>query len=173
MTDTRSSAVDSQERVVLVGRFLTPLALILGGLAMVFAEADAVRKIVVLGLLDFAAFFNLNFAGVLSAKTGGRGGVVQFRLFLDLAINTVVVVLLGAAFPPLWLLLALTPFATAVYGHPREAWITAAVAAALLILIQAFRPAPRVADFAVQAARGAFIVFTALLINAVSRHARD
>lgn len=173
MTTVTPSPVDSQQRVVLVGRFLTPLALVLGGLAVAFAAADAARKVIVLGLLAFAAFFNLKFAGVLSSRSGGRGGAVHFRLYLNFSINTAVVVLLGAAFPPLWLLLALTPFATAVYGHPREAWITATVAAVLLIVIQAFRPDPRVADFAVQAARGAFILFTALLINAVSRHARD
>lgn len=109
--------VDSEQRVVLVGRYLTPLALGLGGLA--------------------------------------------------------VVVLSGEAFPPLWLLLMLTPIATAVYGHPREAWITAVVAALPLTTIQVFRPGSGRVDYVARAARGGFIVLLSFLINAVSRHARE
>lgn len=161
-------------RVALVGRFLTPLAMGVGLLAVAFGTAAPGRKAAVIGLMAFSAFFNLKFPSVLSAQAGpGQGKVVQFRLFLNFTINTAVVVLLGEAFPPLWLLLALTPVATAVYGHPRESWITAVVAASLLMAIQIFRPGSAPVDFAAQAARGAFIVLLSFLINAVSRHARE
>jgi hypothetical protein len=166
--------MDSQQCVVLVGRYLTPLALGVGGLAVVFGSAGAERKIVVTGLLAFAAFFNYKFPSVHARQASARrGGAVQFRLFLNFAVNAAVVFLLGEAFPPLWLLLTLTPLAAAVYGHPRESWITAAVAAGLLMGVQVFRPGSAPVDFAAQAARGGFIVLLTLLINAVSRHVRE
>lgn len=168
--DTISDKFDNQRLVRLVGYFATPFALFLGLMAVLLTPGEGVAKTVALGLLGFAAFFNLAFPKFLSEQEQGKKGWnVKFRLYLNLAVNGAVVYLLGDEFPPLWMLLALTPFATAIYGSRQRTMINALMAILLLFGIQGFRPYTGLLDYAVQACQAAFIVLISLLINGVSR----
>lgn len=168
--DTNTDKYDSQRLVTLVGYFATPFALFLGGLAVAFADTEGWQKTLSLGLLGFAAFFNSVFPRFLKQQEDAKKGWnVKFRLYMNLVVNTVVVFLLGDQFPPLWLLLALTPLATAIYGNQKRTLVNAVTASVVLLGIQAFRPNAHPADWAVVAVEVAFIVLISLLVNGVSR----
>ncbi|MBK8576138.1 MAG: hypothetical protein IPN90_10865 [Elusimicrobia bacterium] len=160
---------DSQRLVTLVGYFATPFALFLGGLAVAFTDSNSWQKTLSLGLLGFAAFFNSVFPRFLKQQdVVDKGRNVKFRLYMNLVVNSVVVFLLGDQFPPLWLLLALTPLATAIYGNQKRTLMNAITASIVLLLIQALRPETRPLDWAVVSVEIAFIVLISLLINGVS-----
>lgn len=170
--DTPTEKYDSQRLVTLVSLFATPFALLLGGLAVAFARAESWQKTVSLGLLGFAAFFNSVFPHFLKQQEDAKKGWnVKFRLYMNLTVNTVVVFLLGDQFPPLWLLLVLTPLATAIYGNQKRTLINALTASGVLLGIQAFRPNARPADWAAVSVEVAFIVLISLLVNGVSNMA--
>lgn len=161
---------DSQRLVTLIGYFATPFALFLGGLAVLFADAGGAPKTISVGLMGFSAFFNVVFPRFLKEQdTTKKGWNVKFRLYLNLGVNTGIVFLLGDEFPPLWLLLALTPLATAIYGNQRRTLINAGTASVILLVIQALRPDTGLKDWAVLSVEVAFIVLISLLINGVSR----
>lgn len=160
---------DSQRLVTLVGYFATPFALFLGGLAVAFTDSDSWQKTVSLGLLGFAAFFNSVFPRFLKQQdVVNKSRNVKFRLYMNLVVNSVVVYLLGDQFPPLWLLLALTPIATAIYGNQKRTLVNALTASVVLLVIQTLRENARSADWAVVSVEVAFIVLISLLVNGVS-----
>lgn len=168
--ETPIEKYDSQRLVALVGYFATPFALFLGGLAVAFTDSDSWQKTVSLGLLGFAAFFNSVFPRFLKQHdVVNKGRNVKFRLYMNLAVNSVVVFLLGDQFPPLWLLLALTPIATAIYGNQKRTLVNALVASFVLLVIQSLRDDTRSADWAVVSVEAAFILLISLLVNGVSR----
>lgn len=163
---------DSQKLVSLVGYFATPFALFLGGLAVAFSNTESWEKSFSLGLLGFAAFFNVVFPRFLKQQDViKKSWNVKFRLYMNLIVNSVVIFLLGDQFPPLWLLLALTPFATAIYGNQRRTLTNAVTASVILLLIQALRSGTASLDWAVVAVEAAFIILISLLINGVSNMA--
>lgn len=167
--DISTEKYDSQRLVTLVGYFATPFALFLGGLAVAFTESDSWQKSLSLGLLGFAAFFNTVFPRFLKQQeVTKKGWNVKFRLYMNLVVNSVVVFLLGDQFPPLWLLLALTPLATAIYGNQQRTLINAVTASVVLLVIQALRSNSHSADWAVVAVEAAFIILISLLVNGVS-----
>ncbi|MBL8023520.1 MAG: hypothetical protein JNK54_04455 [Elusimicrobia bacterium] len=169
---TESDRFDSQKLVTLVGYFATPFALFLGGLAVAFSETDSWGKSFSLGLLGFAAFFNVVFPRFLRQQdVVKKSWNVKFRLYMNLIVNSVVIFLLGDKFQPLWLLLALTPFATAIYGNQRRTLTNAITASVILFLIQALRSGGTSADWAVVSVEVAFIVLISLLINGVANMA--
>lgn len=167
--ESTTEKYDSQRLVTLVGYFATPFALFLGGLAVAFTETDSWQKTVSLGLLGFAAFFNSVFPRFLKQQdVVNKGKNVKFRLYMNLVVNSVVVYLLGDQFPPLWLLLALTPLATAIYGNQKRTLVNALTASGVLLVIQALRENARSADWAVVSVEVAFIILISLLVNGVS-----
>lgn len=159
---------DSQRLVTLVGYFATPFALILGLMGGLTAPVtDGVRN-AVLGLLGFSAFFNLAFPKFLSQQAlEAKGWNVKFRLYLNLVINTGLVYLLGEVFPAIWLILTLTPFATAIYGSREKTLANAVTASAILVTIQFLRAENGTLSWADLLARVAFIVLISLMINGV------
>ncbi len=169
---TPSDKYDSQRLVTLVGYFATPFALFLGGLAVAFTDNESWQKSLALGLLGFAAFFNSVFPHFLKQQdVVKKAWNVKFRLYMNLVVNSVVIYLLGDQFPPLWLLLALTPLATAIYGDQKRTLINALTASGVLLVIQAVRSNTQAADWAVVSVEIAFIVLISLLVNGVSNMA--
>jgi hypothetical protein len=170
--NTTTDKYDSQKLVTLVGYFATPFALFLGGLAVAFTDNESWEKTVAMGLLMFAAFFNSVFPRFLKQEVVvEKGRKVKFRLYMNLAVNSAVVFLLGDQFPPLWLLLVLTPLATAIYGDQKRTLINALTAGAVLLVIQAARSPVRSLEWAVVSVEVAFIVLISLLVNGVSHMA--
>jgi hypothetical protein len=70
-----------------------------------------------------------------------------------------------SAFGWIWLILALTPIASAIYGSRRNTLMKAAVVSALLVGIQAARPDRTWLAWGEQAAHISFIVLISLLVN--------
>jgi hypothetical protein len=167
--DITNRKADLDRLVKWVGYFATPFALFLGLLAVLFTDADGWPKTIALGLLGFAGFFNVMFPRFLKDQAADKKGWnVKFRLYMNLVVNTVVIYLLGDEFPPLWLLLALTPFATAIYGERRRTLVNAVTAAVLLVAIQAIRPVGDWLGWAEVAAQAVFILLMSLMVNGVA-----
>lgn len=167
--DNGTDKFDSQKLVTLVGYFATPFALFLGCMAVAFTNNEGWEKTLSLGLLGFAAFFNSVFPRFLRQQSvTDKSKNVKFRLYMNLMVNSVVVYLLGDEFRPLWMLLALTPIATAIYGNRARTLTNALTASVLLIVIQAVRGGASATDWAQLAVEIAFIVLISLLVNGVS-----
>ena len=125
-----------KELISLVGVFATPFAILLTVAGIVVADVRGPALWICAGLMVFSAFMNYLFPRLLANPTMERRGVgVQLRLILNVALNSVLVYYLGDAFRPMWLVLALTPFATAIYASRLRTLSAAfAVSAALLTI---------------------------------------
>lgn len=125
-----------KELISLVGVFATPFAVLLTVAGILVTGVRGPVLWVCAGLMVFSAFMNYLFPRVLAnqpMETRGRG--VQLRLVFNVALNSVLVFYLGDAFRPMWLVLALTPFATAIYAsRVRTLSAAFAVSAALLTI---------------------------------------
>jgi|GEM_PF-2734928 len=160
---------DSHRLVTLVSYCATPFALLLGLMAVVLTDLPGWPKTISLGLLGFAAIFNLGFMRVFTSQGDDKKGWnVKFRLYMNLVINVVVLYLLGEAFPPLWMLLALTPFATAVYGGRQHTLINAFTSVVVLMGVRFLRNQTTPLEWGVVVAECVFIVLISLMINGVA-----
>lgn len=157
---------NSDRRVMLVGAYATPLAFILGTLGIFLATIPEKEQLVCAGVLGFTVFYNVVFPFFFKNLSQDLRGVnVHIRLYLNLAVNSVLVYFLGDSFHPIWLILALTPIASAIYGSRRNTLIKAAVVSAILLGIQAARPDRTSLAWGEQAAHISFIVLISLLVN--------
>ncbi|HNA59932.1 MAG TPA: hypothetical protein PKZ00_07735 [Elusimicrobiota bacterium] len=157
---------NSDRRVVLVGVYATPLAFILGTLGIFLATIPEKEQLICAGVLGFTVFYNVVFPFFFKNLSQDLRGInVNIRLYLNLAVNGVLVYFLGDSFRPIWLILALTPIASAIYGSRRNTLMKAAVVSALLVGIQAARPDRTWLAWGEQAAHISFIVLISLLVN--------
>jgi hypothetical protein len=114
-------------------RYGTPLAitLIVQGL-YVAVPAGSLRKLCV-GLVLTCVFFNIGMLYFIMRLDTYRHMIIRVRVVFNLIFNVLLVYLLGGYWPPIWLLLSLTPIATAIYGTLVET-IVAAVGTCVLFL---------------------------------------
>lgn len=156
---------------MLVGRYATPLAVLLLGLGIAASQpAGSVRAIAV-GLLAFGITFNLAAVRWIR-RAQDPSGFIHSRVAVNLAANALIVYFLGGHWKPIWLLLALAPVATAVYDSRARTLVSALGASALLLGIQATRPFSSPLDWSEQMANSLFIVLLSLLINKLSASVR-
>ena len=163
------TAAGKVDRATLVGRFMTPLALVLGGAGLVWTDLPVGLLSLCVGLLLFGAVFNLGFPRLLgqdSADAVGRH--VNIRLYLNLFVNTLLVYFLMPAFEPVWLILALTPFATAVYGSLKQTAANAAIVSIILMGLAVLDPASGLKDWCEAAARVAFVLLISFMIHGLA-----
>lgn len=157
---------------ILVGRYTIPLAVLLVSLGVILAQPQGWVREWVIGLLIFGVVFNMGFQRIIG-RPGPAGWAITLRLGVNIFVNTVTVYLLGSYWPQIWLLLALTPIATAVYGTRARTLAASAGIGVILLGIQALRPANSPISWGQQAAQCAFIVLMSLLINELSALARE
>ena len=118
MATTKKDLFHRRELVTLVGMFATPFAILTGLVGIFVSDIRGSTLYLCGGLLIFNALFNLVFPRFISKESSmeKRGIGVQLRIIVNVAVNSTLVFYLGQAFPPMWLILALTPFATAIYA---------------------------------------------------------
>jgi hypothetical protein len=170
MDATNPGLHDPQHQVKLITRFMSPFALGLILFGVFVGDIQGRAQLACFALFGFSAFFNLVFPRFLSdQKVEARSWNVNFRLFLNLVINTALVFIVWPSFRPMWLILALTPFATAVYGSWRRTLTLSLVTAAILLVIHALRNEPGLGGWIESFSEAAFVVLISLLIHGVSR----
>src|SRR5262249_43145441 len=109
---------------------------------------------------------------LIQTKGGVPRGLGAFRLYTNLAVNCVLVYLLGGYWTPIWLLFVLTPAATAVYGSRKRTWWTSGVVSALLLGSHALRGLNAPVDWGGVWVEALFIVFLSLFLNELAALAR-
>ena len=163
---TAEPTFDNRGLVDLISLYATPLALFLGGLAIAVSGYDNKLRSLCLGMLGFSAMFNLVFSRVSKMiDVKYRPGAQHFRMAVNLLVNTLLVYALGEAFSPIWLILALSPFATAIYNSLQKTLETAATSAVILVTVQILRETGGFTAWAEQFGCIAFIVIISLIIN--------
>ncbi|MEW6368272.1 MAG: hypothetical protein AB1714_26885 [Acidobacteriota bacterium] len=164
------TAAGKADRATLVGRFMTPLALLLGGAGLVWAELPVGVLSVCVGLLLFGAVFNLGFPRLLGEDSlDAVGRHVNIRLYLNLLVNTLLVYFLMPAFEPVWLILALTPIATAVYGSLKQTAANAAIVSVIVMGLAVLDPENVLKDWCEAAARVAFVLLISFMIHGLAQ----
>jgi hypothetical protein len=155
--------------LVLVGRFATPFAIMLVSLGIIFSQPPVAQRNLSVMLLVFSVIFNLLGAGVIRRLSEGRPWVKKARMLVNLAVNVVLVHQLGPFWPPMWLLLALTPIATAIYEGPSQTLIVSAGTSALILGIHLLRGASTPYEWGQTLSYAVFIVLMSLLINELTQ----
>ncbi|MFA6319108.1 MAG: prepilin-type N-terminal cleavage/methylation domain-containing protein [Elusimicrobiota bacterium] len=163
---------DLSKRAALVSRYATPLAVLLVALGVAISQPVSPVKELSIGLLVFGLVFNYAALPFIS-KMKDPSCCVHIRVFVNLAANALIVYLLGGYWKPAWLLLALTPLATAVYDSWNKTLASSLVVGALLLLIEATRKLSSPLEWAETAANALFIVLVSLLVNELAHHSRS
>ncbi len=156
---------------ILVSRYATPLAIALVSMGIILAQPQGGTRDIVIGLLFWGIFFN-HFILSFIKRDGPGCWFIKLRLLVNLATNTLMVYFLGSHWPPIWLLLALTPIATAIYSSKARTMLAAGAVSAILLVLHALRGPHSAMGWGTEAAQAAFIVLLSLLINELSVHAR-
>jgi hypothetical protein len=163
-------AKDSHRQASLVTWYMSPIALLLVVLGIVFGELEGRDQLMCIGLFIYSAFVNLVFPRFLAEqKAEKRSQDINSRLVQNLAINTALVYFLWPRFQPMWLILSLTPFATAVYGTLKRTLIVAGLTGGLLFLLHGLRGEPGAIGWFQVVTETAFIALLSPLIHGISR----
>ena len=157
---------------VLVNKYSTPFAILLISLGIIVSQPQGIIKIVSVGLLFLGIIVNMTTLSFLKRNTGVGPWFLEFRLGTNLGINIVIVYLLGAYWPPIWLLLALTPLATAIYSTRARTLRVAVGVSLLLLAIHATRHIQSPMEWGQQIAYAAFILLLSPMINELARLAK-
>ncbi|MEK7858602.1 MAG: hypothetical protein AAB320_05610 [Elusimicrobiota bacterium] len=158
-------------RALLVNRYATPLAIFLVGLGIFVSQPSSPLKEVCIGLMFFGVVFNLGTGAYLKHK-GGHHLLIEVRRYVNLAVNVLLVYLLGGYFTPIWMILALTPLATAIYENRARTLGFALGVSAVLLVIHGLRGASSPLEWGNQLAVCTFIILVSLLVNEVSALAK-
>lgn len=155
--------------VVLVSRYATPFAILLVLMAIILAApAGSVRNSSV-ALLAFSIVFNVAGVGVIRHLAEKAPWIKRARLWINLAVNIALVAILGPFWPPMWLLLALTPIATAIYEGPTQTLLSSAGTAVLIVVIYTLRGGGAPHEWGQVLSYASFIVLLSLLINELTQ----
>ncbi|MEK7745177.1 MAG: hypothetical protein AAB576_00745 [Elusimicrobiota bacterium] len=160
------------QKALLVSRYATPLAILLVVLGIIVSNPEGWARDISLFLLCFGILFNLAAGWWMRKKDQVHPAFMGFRLALNLGSNILIVYLLGGYWSPIWMLLALTPMATAIYDSRAKTLGISAGVVFILVLLQALRGMNSPLDWGQVAARGCFIVLMSLMINDLAALAR-
>lgn len=158
-------------RVELVNRYATPFAVMLVLMATFFPSPIRHVRNLSLALLAFSVSFNLITLAVIRRRPELLPRLRGVRMYANLAVNVVLVYELGPYWPPIWLLLALTPIATAIYLSPRQSLTTALLISLLILGIQLLQGGSSLVQWGQTLSCAAFVVFLSLLLNDLAHEA--
>ena len=156
---------------LLVHRYSTPLAILLTASGIITTSPVGwIRNACVALLIAGIAF---NYAAIAWIRHVGKVETwfVQFRLWTNLTLNSLLVYFLGAFWEPAWMLLVFTPLATGVYGSKSKTVGMSLVSAAVLFAIHALRGDYSPIGWGLELARSAFILLMSLMVNELAREA--
>lgn len=149
-------------------RYGTPLAVFLVLLGLWAAPFSARVRAACGAAIGFGVLFNLVMLRVLIGRQARSPGIVLFRLFTNLSVNVALVYLMGGLWRPIWLLLALTPLATALYESRSKTLVSAASVSLLLLSVSLIRGIETRVEWMEVFAYAAFIMVFSLLLNELS-----
>lgn len=150
---------------LLVGRYAAPLAIFIVSSGVVLTQPASPVKELSIGLLVLGLVINLATNRFLPKDARAPRTFIRARMALNILINTALMYWLGAFWKPTWLLLALTPLATAIYGGRSETLKSSVLVSAILLGVHSLRPLSSPLEWGEQAAQVAFIVLVSLLVN--------
>ncbi len=159
------------DMAVVVGRYATPLAVLLIGVGILLAQPAGRGRKATVALFVFGILFNAAMIRLIKREGAGHG-LIMARLFTNVFVNTIIVYILGPYWPPIWLLLALSPLAAGIYSSRADTLKTAGIVSATLLLIHYFKGGSSAAAWGQQGVQCAFIALISLLVNEVSRLGR-
>lgn len=163
---TLSETEHKIKMVNLVNRYATPLAIILVALGLFLSQPTMPVRNIIVCLLLFSIVFNLVTVKII--KRGDGTGFIKLRMFINFAVNVALVYYLGGYWLPIWLLLALTPLATAIYDTRSKTLFVSIGISAILLIIQSTRRPNDLIDWGQQLAYASFIILVSLMINELS-----
>jgi len=164
MKNTPQTSYDT-ELSILINKYATPLAILLTALGIVLSQPTGAVRIISLSLLVFGIVLNTVTLYAIKRSTETKAWFMELRMCLNLGVNTILVYFLGAYWPPIWLLLALTPVATAVYSTRAQTLRVSGGVSFLLLVIHAARRLNSPAEWGQQIACVIFILLLSLMIN--------
>lgn len=169
MTTTTQPAARDVRLVMLVNRYATPFAILLVVLGLVLAAPAKTARDVSIALLLFSICFNVFAVGVIRKMAETLPWIKKLRMLINLAVNVVLVYELGPFWQPMWLLLALTPIATAIYEGPTQTLMVSSGTSALIIGVHLLRGGSSPHEWGQTLSYAAFIVLLSLLINELTQ----
>lgn len=155
--------------VMLVSRYATPFAILLVVLGIVLASPAKMPRDISIGLLAFSILFNVVAVNAIRKLAETMPWIKKMRMLINLAVNVILVYELGPFWPPMWLLLALTPIATAIYEGPTQTLMVSASTSALIIGIHLTRGGGSPQEWGQTLSYAAFIILLSLLINELTQ----
>jgi len=159
----------STGRVTSVGKFATPLAVVLVTMGIFLSHPLSPVKEISMALLVFGIVFNVGAGRWFKGREHAPMWLVRGRVYLNFGVNAVLVYLLGAYWSPIWLLFVLSPVATAIYDTRRRTLAVASAAAAALLVIHAMKGLNTPLDWGGQIARAGFIIVLSLMANELAQ----
>ncbi|MBL0057850.1 MAG: hypothetical protein IPP35_01710 [Elusimicrobia bacterium] len=169
-TINKKDSFHRKDLVSLVGIFATPLAILMGMTGILVNRLRGGKLYLCLGLLTLGALFNFVFPRLIARQSSLkiRGIVVQLRIITNVIFNSVLVYYLGEAFRPMWLVLALTPFATAIYASRARTLSASLTVSAALLTVFVLRGPVDAVGLAEQLTYCVFMLLISLMINKVA-----
>lgn len=161
---------ERQKFAKLVSRYATPLAVIVVAVGLFLSPPRHPQREIVAALLIFGIVFNLTVTRLIDR--GGGSWLFLLRRWTNLIANLVTVYLLGPYWTPIWLLLALTPLATAITGSRKSTLTAASVTSLALLAIHSTRGYNFRIEWGQQFVYAAYIFLVSLMVNELSLTAR-
>ena len=153
------------KRALLVTHYATPFAVVLVAAGIVLSQPLSPYREISEGLLLLSIGFNYAAIGWIEKHKATSLWLIRLRLVLNLAVNIGLVYMLEGFWPPMWLLLALTPIASAIYGSRAKTLLASFSVAAVLLAIHALHGPHSPLEWGVECTNALFIILLSLLIN--------
>jgi hypothetical protein len=155
--------------VVLVNRYATPFALLLVIMGIALSQPMGHTRGISIGLLLFSVIFNFAAVPVIRKHSAQKPWLPKMRMAINLAVNVVLVYFLGGYWPPMWLLLALTPIATAIYENRMKTLWAGLGTSFLIVLIHLSRGLTGPYEWGQTLSYSTFIILLSLLVNELTQ----
>ncbi|HBL16151.1 MAG: hypothetical protein A2X36_04200 [Elusimicrobia bacterium GWA2_69_24] len=156
-----------------VNRYATPLGILLVSMGILVTQPVGAVRWLSVGILAFGVVFNLGANAYLARVAAPSSRLIWARLAVNLSANTLLLWLLGPQWPSVWLLLALTPFATALYSDRVRTAGIALLVCVLLLGVQALTGPHSPLEWGIQISHAAFILMISLMLNELSAPLRS
>ncbi|MEA3506601.1 MAG: hypothetical protein U9R36_03815 [Elusimicrobiota bacterium] len=143
--------------------YLTPLALVMVLLAVIFSQPRGDILIFSFILIFLSLIFNL----AIDMDIKILAFLKPARRAANIYINAMLVYYLGQYWAPMWCLLLLTPISVAVNSSRRKTFLTSLLMSFLLMLIYFLRGVDSAVFWGQALSQAAVIIFISLFINAL------
>jgi len=151
-------------RVVLVDKYATPLAIFLVLMGVTLSKPGGFVQNLSVSLLIFSIVFNMVMVRFITSG-GAKPSLTLLRLLVNVTVNISLFYLLRTYWAPMWLLLVLTPVATAIYGSFFRTVVTAVGISIVILVIHVIQGPPGAVELGGEITKAAFILSLSLMVN--------